>query len=119
MPFTKLTTRIRTSGRQRSQRISLRQQRRFVSPTSTATAAPWTTSACTAAARLVRGSIEGGKVVCPWHGWDWDPKTGEAAHNPNAKVAVYPLKIENGEVLIEIQRSYTGSSARIVGNFRR
>jgi nitrite reductase (NADH) small subunit len=51
---------------------------------------------------LGEGMIENGKVVCPWHGWQYDPKTGEAAHNPNAKVAVYPLKIENGDVLIEI-----------------
>jgi nitrite reductase (NADH) small subunit len=49
-----------------------------------------------------QGMIENGKVVCPWHGWEWDPKTGEAAHNANAKVAVYPLKIENGDVLIEV-----------------
>jgi nitrite reductase (NADH) small subunit len=46
--------------------------------------------------------IENGKVVCPWHAWAWDPKTGEAAHNPNAKLRVYPLKVENGEALIEI-----------------
>jgi nitrite reductase/ring-hydroxylating ferredoxin subunit len=46
--------------------------------------------------------IEGDKLVCPWHGWQWDPKTGEAAHNPAAKVAVYPLKIENGDVMVEI-----------------
>ena len=51
---------------------------------------------------LGQGMIENGKVVCPWHGWAYDPKTGEAAHNANAKVAVYPLKIENGEVLIEV-----------------
>jgi nitrite reductase (NADH) small subunit len=51
---------------------------------------------------LGEGMIENGKVVCPWHGWAWDPKTGEAAHNAKAKVAVYPLKIENGDVLIEI-----------------
>jgi nitrite reductase (NADH) small subunit len=51
---------------------------------------------------LGQGMIEGNKLVCPWHGWQWDPKTGEAAHNPTAKVAVYPLKIENGDVLIEI-----------------
>jgi nitrite reductase/ring-hydroxylating ferredoxin subunit len=47
--------------------------------------------------------IEGGKVVCPWHGWAWDPKTGAAEQNPGAKVAVYPLKIENGDVLVEVQ----------------
>jgi nitrite reductase (NADH) small subunit len=51
---------------------------------------------------LGQGTIEKGKVVCPWHGWAWDPSSGQAAHNPNAKVAVYPLKIENGDVLIEL-----------------
>jgi nitrite reductase (NADH) small subunit len=51
---------------------------------------------------LGQGMIEGGKVICPWHGWAWDPKTGEAAHNKNAKLAVYSLKIENGAALIEI-----------------
>jgi nitrite reductase (NADH) small subunit len=51
---------------------------------------------------LGQGMIEGGKVVCPWHGWAYDPKTGAADQNPNAKVAVYPLKIESGDVLIEI-----------------
>jgi len=51
---------------------------------------------------LGQGMIEGGKVVCPWHGWAWDPKTGEAAHNPDAKVVTYPLKIEGDDVLIEI-----------------
>ena len=51
---------------------------------------------------LGQGMIENGKVVCPWHAWEWDPKTGQAAHNPFAKVAVYPLKIENGDVLIDI-----------------
>ncbi|HYL14122.1 MAG TPA: Rieske (2Fe-2S) protein [Terriglobales bacterium] len=51
---------------------------------------------------LGQGVIEGGKVVCPWHGWMWDPKTGEAAHNPAAKVAVYPLKIEDGSVWVQL-----------------
>jgi nitrite reductase (NADH) small subunit len=51
---------------------------------------------------LGQGTIERGKVVCPWHAWEYDPKTGAVAHNPNAKVAVYPIKIENGDVLIEI-----------------
>jgi nitrite reductase (NADH) small subunit len=50
---------------------------------------------------LGQGVIEGGKVICPWHGWAWDPKTGQA-QAPDAKVAVYPVKIEGGDVLIEI-----------------
>ena len=51
---------------------------------------------------LGQGAVEHGKVVCPWHGWEWDPKTGQASHSANAKLSVYPLKIENGDVLLEI-----------------
>jgi len=51
---------------------------------------------------LGQGFIDGGKVVCPWHGWQWDPATGQSGHDPNAKVAVYPVKIENGDVLVKI-----------------
>jgi nitrite reductase (NADH) small subunit len=51
---------------------------------------------------LGQGMIAGGKLICPWHSWAWDPKTGEASHNSSVKVAVYPMKIENGDVLVEI-----------------
>ncbi len=51
---------------------------------------------------LGQGMIEHGKLICPWHAWAWDPKTGASAHDPNVKVAVYPIKMESGDVLIEI-----------------
>ena len=51
---------------------------------------------------LGEGTIEHGKVVCPWHGWQYDPQAGQTAHNANLKVAVYPIKIENGDVMIEL-----------------
>lgn len=51
---------------------------------------------------LGQGVVEDGKVVCPWHGWQYDPKTGAVAHNLNAKVAVYPLSFESEDVLVEI-----------------
>jgi len=47
------------------------------------------------------GVIEQGKVICPWHGWAWDPKTGEAGP-PCAKIAVYPLNVDGADVLIDI-----------------
>jgi nitrite reductase (NADH) small subunit len=52
---------------------------------------------------LGEGTTENGKVVCPWHGWRWDPKTGQADQDSNARIAIYPLKIENGDVLIDMQ----------------
>lgn len=50
---------------------------------------------------LGEGTIEDGKVVCPWHGWAWDPKTGESQAG-GGKIAVYPVKIEGGDVMVEI-----------------
>ncbi len=51
---------------------------------------------------LGQGLIEEGKLVCPWHGWQYDPRTGEVAHSPGVKVASYPLKIEGEDVLVEL-----------------
>ena len=51
---------------------------------------------------LGQGVVLDGKLVCPWHGWMYDPKSGEATHSPAAKVAVYPLKIEGDDVLVEL-----------------
>ncbi len=51
---------------------------------------------------LGQGVIEGNKIVCPWHGWQWDPRTGAASHDPKTKVSVYPIKVEDGNVMIEL-----------------
>ena len=51
---------------------------------------------------LGQGLVDGNKVVCPWHGWQWDPKTGQAGHNSSVRLAVYPIKVENGVVLVDI-----------------
>ena len=51
---------------------------------------------------LGQGVIEDGKVICPWHGWQYDPKTGAVGHNSAAKVAVYPVKVEGDDVMVEL-----------------
>jgi nitrite reductase (NADH) small subunit len=51
---------------------------------------------------LGQGSVERGKVVCPWHGWEFDPKTGAAAHNPQHRVAVYEIRVAGDEVLVGV-----------------
>lgn len=51
---------------------------------------------------LGEGCIEGGKVVCPWHGWEYDPATGQLGDDPKTRLTVYPIKIENGDVLVEL-----------------
>jgi len=52
---------------------------------------------------LGQGVIEGDKLICPWHGWQYDPRTGEAAHDPAAKVKVYPLKVEGDDVMVDAE----------------
>jgi nitrite reductase (NADH) small subunit len=51
---------------------------------------------------LGQGVVDEGKVICPWHGWMWDPKTGQAAHNPDARIPVFPVKQEGDDILVDI-----------------
>jgi nitrite reductase (NADH) small subunit len=51
---------------------------------------------------LGQGVVEGDKIVCPWHGWQYHAVTGEVSHSPSSKVQVYPIKVEGDDVLIEI-----------------
>jgi nitrite reductase (NADH) small subunit len=51
---------------------------------------------------LGQGVILDGKVVCPWHGWMYDPKTGVPDVNPSVRVSVYPIESEGEDVLIEM-----------------
>jgi nitrite reductase/ring-hydroxylating ferredoxin subunit len=51
---------------------------------------------------LGQGYVDGNKIVCPWHGWEYNAKTGELFDDPKSKLDVYPIKLENGEVLIDM-----------------
>ncbi|MFB3813227.1 MAG: Rieske (2Fe-2S) protein [Terriglobales bacterium] len=51
-------------------------------------------------ASLGQGTVQGGKVVCPWHGWRWDPVSGAASERPDLKVQIYSLRIDGNDVLI-------------------
>jgi nitrite reductase (NADH) small subunit len=51
---------------------------------------------------LGQGYVDGTKIVCPWHGWEYEAATGALADDPESKVAAYPIKVENGEVLVDI-----------------
>jgi nitrite reductase (NADH) small subunit len=50
---------------------------------------------------LGQGMIEGGKIICPWHAWAFDLKTGEAAHASQARVDIYEIKIDGDDVLVK------------------
>lgn len=51
---------------------------------------------------LGEGLLEGTVVVCPWHAWRWDVKTGANANNPAVRMACFPVSVEAGRVFVEL-----------------
>ena len=51
---------------------------------------------------LGQGWIEGETVVCPWHAWAFDCKTGIASEPEQAKVKVFRVQIQNGTVAVDL-----------------
>ena len=58
-------------------------------------------------ALLSDGTIERGRVVCAWHGWSFDPKTGAELRNPLGSATVYPLRLEGDVVMCEVTNDAT------------
>jgi nitrite reductase (NADH) small subunit len=50
---------------------------------------------------LGEGVVHKGKIVCPWHGWEYDLKTGDLAPGKPG-VRPYELKTEGTDVLIKL-----------------
>ena len=50
---------------------------------------------------LSEGWLEDGKIICPWHAWGFDLRTGDCPEE-HSRVPVFPLKREQGEILINI-----------------
>jgi nitrite reductase/ring-hydroxylating ferredoxin subunit len=40
-------------------------------------------------------------IACPWHGWEFDVKTGHAIWDPSLRIRTFPVTISGGRVLIE------------------
>jgi nitrite reductase (NADH) small subunit len=51
---------------------------------------------------LGEGSIEGGKVVCPWHAYAFDPCTGENDEDPEVRAIAIESKTVEGELLAKL-----------------
>lgn len=51
---------------------------------------------------LGEGMLEGETVICPWHNWRYNIKTGVSPVNPSVKVKTYSVKVENDEVKVAV-----------------
>lgn len=50
---------------------------------------------------LGEGVLEADTVICPWHGFDFDLRSGDCLVDPDLKVPVYPVKVEGSDIYVE------------------
>ena len=51
---------------------------------------------------LGEGSLAGTTVTCPWHGWEYDVKTGECMMDRSITVQKFDVKVEGEDIFISL-----------------
>jgi nitrite reductase (NADH) small subunit len=51
---------------------------------------------------LGHGVLDGPILTCPFHAWEFDCRTGVNTADEDLKQATYPVKVEDGEILVEL-----------------
>lgn len=51
---------------------------------------------------LGEGTVEGGVVTCPWHGWRFEVRTGRCLNVPGRGQPCLPIREENGAIVVEV-----------------
>ncbi len=52
---------------------------------------------------LADGPLDGTCVTCPWHGWQFDVKTGKTPINSRITLPVFAVRVEGVDVLVEVE----------------
>lgn len=60
---------------------------------------------------LSQGIVHGKSVTCPLHNWVISLESGAAQGADEGSVATYPLKIDNGRLLLDLRRAQDKSAA--------
>ena len=51
---------------------------------------------------IFAGSLAAGVITCPCHDWRFDVRTGEFLDAREVRLAVYPVRSENGKLFINL-----------------
>ena len=51
---------------------------------------------------LGQGNLDGNLLICPWHGWEYDCRTGANGYDESVKLAKYPVKVDGDDILIDV-----------------
>ena len=51
---------------------------------------------------LGQGALHGTTLVCPWHGWEYNCRTGVNEFDEDVKVDTFPVRAEGDDILIDV-----------------
>jgi len=51
---------------------------------------------------LGEGALHGDILVCPWHAWEFNCRTGANDFDPDVVVPTFPVKVEGGDILLDV-----------------
>ena len=50
---------------------------------------------------LGEGALNGTTLVCPWHSWEYDCRTGVNTFDDSVKLEKFPVRINGDDILID------------------
>ncbi len=51
---------------------------------------------------LGEGELTGEVVICPWHQWEYNVRTGEVVGNSSLKVVTYAVQVEGSDIKVAV-----------------
>jgi nitrite reductase/ring-hydroxylating ferredoxin subunit len=51
---------------------------------------------------LGEGRLEGAVLSCPWHGWQYDVRTGLNEFDHAIQLRTYEVRVEDGEIQVDV-----------------
>jgi nitrite reductase (NADH) small subunit len=50
-----------------------------------------------------QGMISGNFIVCPWHEYAFDCRTGANAYDPRLKLQTFAVKVDGDDILVDVR----------------
>jgi nitrite reductase/ring-hydroxylating ferredoxin subunit len=51
---------------------------------------------------LGQGNLDGDHLICPWHAWEYDCRTGVNDFDDTVRLASFPVKVQGDDILIDV-----------------
>jgi len=51
---------------------------------------------------LGQGTLIQGMLVCPWHMWEFDSRSGACLVDDRMRIPTYDVKVEDGKILVDV-----------------